>query len=84
MPSQLQYQSNLLDQELDMQDAMSFDSYEEDSVPSQRPRKYFVSDNQHNFDAPSSIISSCSYLKYTTFCPSTASLFCIRFEASFV
>jgi hypothetical protein len=84
MPSQLQYQSNLLDQELDMQDAMSFDSYEEDSAPSQRSRKFFVSDNQPNFNTPSSIISSCSYPKYITFCPSTASLFYIRLEASFV
>lgn len=46
MPSQLQFQSNLLDQELDMQNAMSFDSYEQDSGPSQHPRKFTASDNQ--------------------------------------
>jgi len=45
MPSQLQFQSNLLDQDMDMQDAMrDFDSYDGDSGPSQRPcRLHYLS-----------------------------------------
>ena len=38
MPSHLQFQSNLLDQDSDMQDAMrDFDSYEGDSGPNEHP-----------------------------------------------
>lgn len=41
MPSQLQFQSNLMDQDSDMQDAMKeFDSFEDVSVPSQRPSRF--------------------------------------------
>jgi hypothetical protein len=40
--SQSNFQSNLLEQDLEMQNAMKdFDSFEDDSGPSQRPRMHF-------------------------------------------
>jgi hypothetical protein len=46
LPSQLQFQSNLLEQDLDMQKAMKdFDSLEDDSGRSQRSCKLFIFDN---------------------------------------
>lgn len=61
LPSQLQFQSNLLEQDLDMQKAMKdFDSLEDDSGPSQRPCKLFVFD----YHIQSELLFQCHFLQH--------------------
>jgi hypothetical protein len=86
IPSQLQFQSNLLEQDLDMQNAMKdFDSFEEDSGPSQRPCELLLlkTELEKTLSCSFSFIPPCTHTAGTSFCPSSTSFACLRLPCSF-
>jgi hypothetical protein len=82
LASQSQFQSNLLEQDADMQKAMGdFNSFEDDSGINQRPCKVCLETKiTHSLISTFSIIS-----RYTgiTFFPSATSSACIKLKSSF-